>query len=127
MKSAIEDASDEHDRLKVDWSGDFDSEVVVIVKAAAAIEAAMTCEDEGGCEAEEYGNSFHDELMDSFEVKASERDYNDFDYDVAKEHMKEEYGQPPVNTKKPVEGQPELFPEVYQEPKPAFGTKGITH
>ena len=149
---AVEEASDSSESITMahEGTGWWDGKIYAILRLPDAVEAAATCEEGDGCSPDPDENPYIEEIINDIEVKVGEHnDFSDFDDKYAVERMSEEFSTPPAgyNAKKPVEGQNELFPEVFEEPAatpveeedatPAnaemlrpglsFGTKGVTH
>ena len=116
LVSAVEDATDSGDRVTIAHEGNgwWDGEVFAVLKLADAIEAAV--EFEGG-KSDFDPDSFVEEIVTDVKVEVSEdHNFNGFDEKAAIERMTEKYGKPPKHVKKPVENQPELFPDMYEAP-----------
>jgi len=116
LEDAVKDASDKHERLAIVWEngGMWDGKISALLKLADAVEMAATSEESGDLGYYPGDDSLERELLDSLEVKVGEQDFSGWDKNAAIEYMKNEYGAPPKRVKKPVEGQPELFPEALE-------------
>jgi predicted GIY-YIG superfamily endonuclease len=114
LKTGIKDASDDNDRVEITFpDGDiWDGRISAVLKFPEALATAIEYEDEGGFTNDPYEDTFATTLLETLGTRVRERDYGDFNQDVALEHLKDEYSKPPVKVKKPVKGQEELFPDA---------------
>ena len=135
LTEAIKDATDSGERIHIAYEGGgiWDGKLFAMFNLSDAVVAAMEVEGSGDTDDDYYGQTFVETVLEDLTISpGNDNDYNDFDEKAVIEHLNGEFGAPPKSMKEPVEGQPELFPDVYEpaaveSEKPAFGTKGVTH
>lgn len=105
LRSAVEDATDEDDYVKVIGEGTsiYNGKIYATLQPREALKAALTAENE---QEGDYGydTPFAEHVLETLKVKAdSERDYSDFDDKTVTEYMTGEWGKgaPVVEEAKP--------------------------